>query len=71
MSVKTQEIVVCSDELSTIELKVLQNWAIANAEGDDMTLEEIATFNAYRESAQGQADYNSILANAPDIDNVA
>tara|TARA_R100001509_G_scaffold6858_1_gene4038 strand:+ start:5174 stop:5389 length:216 start_codon:yes stop_codon:yes gene_type:complete len=71
MSIKTQEIVVCSDELSTIELKVLQNWAIANAEGDDMTLEEIATFNAYRESAQGQADYNSILANAPDIDNVA
>jgi|TARA_R100000278_G_C5426006_1_gene148383 hypothetical protein len=71
MSVKTQEIVVCSDELSTIELKVLQNWAIANAEGDDMTLEEVATFNAYRESAQGQADYNSILANAPDIDNVA
>jgi len=71
MSIKTQEIVVCSDELSTIELKVLQNWAIANAEGDDMTLEEVATFNAYRESAQGQADYNSILANAPDIDNVA
>ena len=71
MSVKTQEIVVCSDELSTIELKVLQNWAIANAEGDDMTLEEVATFNAYRESAQGEADYNSILANAPDIDNVA
>lgn len=71
MSIKTQEIVVCSDELSTIELKVLQNWAIANAVGDDMTSEEIATFDTYRASAQGQADYNSILANAPDINNVA
>jgi hypothetical protein len=65
MSTKTDPIVVCKELLNTIELKVLQNWAIANAEGDDLTIEEIEEFNSYRASTQGQADYTAIYEAAP------
>ena len=70
MSIKTQNIALCSDCLETIELKVLQDWAIINAAGDDLTVDETTAFNAYRESAQGQEDYNAVLANAPSLDEI-
>jgi hypothetical protein len=68
MSIKTQNIALCNDCLETVELKILQDWAISNILGDDLTTDEIAAFWVYRNSTQGQEDYNTVLANAPNID---
>lgn len=70
MSIKTQNIALCSDCLDTVELKVLQDWAIINVVGDDLTLEKISEFKEYRSSTQGQQDYNTVLTNAPSIDEI-
>lgn len=70
MSIKTQNIALCNDCLETVELKILQDWAISNILGDDLTTDEIAAFWVYRNSAQGQEDYNTVLANAPNIDEI-
>jgi hypothetical protein len=65
MSTKTQTIELNRDCPETIELKVLQDWAIENISGEELTTEEIVLFKQYRNSAEGQQAYEDILASAP------
>jgi len=65
MSMKTEYIDLNKNCLETIELKVLQNWAVANISEEYPTAEELNLFNEYRNSMEGQQAYEAVFASAP------
>lgn len=55
--------------LNTVELRFLQDWQIANNTQEILTAEELVQFNQYRNSAEGNAAFESLRASAPLVNN--
>ena len=55
--------------LNTVELRFLQDWQIANNTQEIPTAEELAQFNQYRNSAEGNAAFEALRASAPLVNN--